>query len=306
MVPRRLWLWLSFGFACAIALFAGLPAQAELWYDVNLGSLPEAQGWLYFTLPTVTATLSDGAAVFDTTSASGIRGGWTRIADPALVRSNGVELRFTVEVVAETHTSTNRAGFSVILLDEDRRGIELGFWTDRVWAQSDVPLFIHSEEVLFPTTGQAVSYLLTLSADSYELSVDRATPDNQHLLGGPVRDYTAFSGFPNVYATPNFVFLGDDTTSGAARIRLQRVELTRLLPAPPSLGVVRGADTVQLRWSAAAGIDRWVLESTADPVAGPWATDLSARTLETEPGGGAGVVVTGVAPAGTQRFYRLH
>ena len=203
MVPRRLRRWLS------VALFAiafAVPgARGEVWYDATKGSLPEAQGWTFFTLPPVSATFSDGAALFDTTATTLIRGGWTRIASPALVRADGVSLKFTIELVAESHVSTDRAGFSVILLDQDRRGIELGFWTDRVWAQSDVPLFTHAEERVFATSGRPAQYALTLLADHYELLAE-----GELLLTGPVRDYTAFSGIFDVYETPNFIFLGDD------------------------------------------------------------------------------------------------
>lgn len=47
----------------------------------------------------------------------------------------------------ETHNRPERAGFSVILLGADRRGIELGFWRDQVFAQADQPLFTRGENV---------------------------------------------------------------------------------------------------------------------------------------------------------------
>jgi hypothetical protein len=46
-----------------------------------------------------------------------------------------------------------------------------------------------------------------------------------------VRNYTAFSGFPDPYSTPDFIFFGDDTTSGAASVQVRG--MTLLLP--PSL-----------------------------------------------------------------------
>ena len=51
------------------------------------------------------------------------------------------------------------------------------------------------------------------------------------LLTGSVRDYTAFNSFP--YTQSNFMFLGDDTTSGAADITLGKVTIQSDLSAVP-------------------------------------------------------------------------
>ena len=57
--------------------------------------------------------------------------------------------------------------------------------------------------------------------DRYELSSDGVS-----ILRGRLRDYTAFEGPVNPYRTPNFIFLGDDTGSARAVIRLMYVALT--------------------------------------------------------------------------------
>ena len=44
-------------------------------------------------------------------------------------------------------------------------------------------------------------------------------------VGIRVRDYTAFSGFPNPYSSTNFLFLGDDTTSAGGAFVLKNVTL---------------------------------------------------------------------------------
>jgi hypothetical protein len=49
---------------------------------------------------------------------------------------------------------------------------------------------------------------------------------DQTLLRGTVRDYTRHGGFP--YQTPNFLFLGDNTTSARARFDLGSVEVEHL------------------------------------------------------------------------------
>jgi hypothetical protein len=48
-----------------------------------------------------------------------------------------------------------------------------------------------------------------------------------------LRDYTNFSGPIDPYETPNFIFMGDNTTSAEARIKLSFVSVTTLeKPAP--------------------------------------------------------------------------
>jgi len=157
-------------------------------------------------------------------------------AIPALDSTAGYALRFSVQVVAEYHADSDkdgdglgdRAGFSVIVLSSDAKGIELGFWEDQIWAQeqgaAEPPagtLFTHAESARFDTTGRMIAYTLAVRGDQYELSSDGVA-----ILRGRLRDYTAFEGPVNPYRTPNFIFLGDDTGSARAKIRLAYVAVT--------------------------------------------------------------------------------
>ena len=65
--------------------------------------------------------------------------------------------------------------------------------------------------------------------DTYTL-----TANAEPLLTGPLRDYSAFAGFPDPYETPNFLFLGDNTTSAQARVRLRFVSVTGTEPVVPA------------------------------------------------------------------------
>lgn len=148
----------------------------------------------------------------------------------------GFTLSFELQIHDEDHISGNRAGFSVIVLGNDRRGVEMGFWEDRIWTQSDDPLFTQAEGVGFNTTAGEILYALTISGLDYLLEADGIP-----ILSGGTRDYTGFSGLIDPYQTPNLVFLGDDTSSAAASVTLGRVALQiddRLVhptPAPSSL-----------------------------------------------------------------------
>lgn len=73
---------------------------------------------------------------------------------------------------------------------------------------------------MYNTTSLA-NYQITISADTYTLSANGTS-----ILTGPLRDYSSFEGFPDPYQTPNFLFIGDNTTSAQARIRLGYVSVT--------------------------------------------------------------------------------
>lgn len=198
-------------------------------YDGALGGTPDTQGFTYLTNPlfnpSATQTFANGVTTLDTTPSTGEAAGYFANSTlyPALDRTAGYSLLFTAQVVTETHANNDRAGFSVIVLSSDKMGIELGFWTNEVWAQEGgtTNLFTHAEGQAFNTTTGFITYTLTILGNNYALSADGAP-----VLSGSVRDYTAFVGFPDPYQTPNLIFLGDDTSSAQATIRLSFIRIT--------------------------------------------------------------------------------
>jgi len=217
------------------------PENTITLYDAAIGSTPDTQGKLTFRISpgaVATQTFVEGSTILDSMASQSDSAGY--FADPralpALQRSTGYALRFSVQLVSEYHADSDkdgdgvgdRAGFSVIVLSSDTKGIELGFWEDQIWAQeqgtAEPPagtLFTHAESARFDTTGRMIAYTLAVRDNSYELSSDGIT-----ILRGQLRDYTAFEGPVNPYRTPNFIFLGDDTGSARAVIRLAYVALT--------------------------------------------------------------------------------
>jgi uncharacterized repeat protein (TIGR01451 family) len=177
-----------------------------------------------------TQTFSNGVTILDTTPVQSDQAGYFASAPLTLDRETGYAIRFAVRVISETHASNDRAGFSVIALSSDTQGIELGFWKDEVWAQeggSSPNLFTHAESATFDTTAGLVPYQLDVLGNMYALSVNSTL-----LLSGTLRDYTAFAGFPDVYETPNLLFLGDDTSAAQAMIELESVSIiTNTAPA---------------------------------------------------------------------------
>ncbi len=140
------------GSALVFSLAFAHPARAQVvLYDGALNTAPSDQGWAYQAFPgpageTATVSVGGGVTTLTTTGANGIQAGYSRIAPFSLDRATGFTLDFDVKLLSEAHASNDRAGFSVIVLSHDKKGIELGFWDGLVWAQSDSPFFTHAEE----------------------------------------------------------------------------------------------------------------------------------------------------------------
>ena len=287
---------LSVTAAMAVLASGAWAAQAQVLYDPALGTLPNAQGWSYAALPGGAQTsFGEGAAQLSTLSAANILAGFSRVAPAPLDRTTGFVVAFTFQLLAEDHGNrVDRAGLSVTVLGSDRRGIELGFWTDRIWAQSDSPMFTHAEEALWNVTAARTAYTLTLQGDQYTLAADGLT-----LLTGAVRDYTPFTGFIDPYETPNFLFVGDNTTSARASFALGRIELLPVRAEPPALrveGIAGGG--LRLSWPVGSGAWTLAVRSRLESEA-PW--QPVERPVQTVDGWNQ----VDLTPDNAVQFYRL-
>jgi len=230
-------------------------------YDASLGTLPGSQGWGFVAVGPAAETYSESAAQLDTSASRSTLAGYSLVLPAALNRVAGFTLDFTAQLHAETHNNANRAGFSVLALANDKRGIELGFWNGLIFAQADSPLFTHAEDVAFDTTNTFAGYALTIGPTNYVLRANSVP-----ILTGPVRDYTAFNGIINPYRTPNFLFFGDDTTSASASVSLGNI----VLVTAPSLTM---EDATKVCWSgvpyqtykvqASTNLVEWTIAGTA-------------------------------------------
>jgi len=200
-------------------------------YDGSLGGRPDQQGLFFVNLPLGSAghTFAGGLTTLDTTTSDEIYAGYpmeptTVITVPVMDRTETYTITFSVQIESEAHDSDDdRAGFSLIALSDDVKGIELGFWSNEIWAQHDDTtgdLFTHAEGISI-TTSALTTYTLMIITDTYTLAAS-GTP----ILTGPLRDYTNFVGPFDPYETPNFIFLGDDTTSARARIKFRYLAIT--------------------------------------------------------------------------------
>jgi hypothetical protein len=246
---RSFWRWLTLTYLvlCYLVMAASSSAAAPaatapiVLYDGALGTLPDAQGFTFLAVPSVSPTVSNGATILDT-SRNTYAGYFSR-STPQLVldRVVGYTISFTVQVEQEDHSGSDRnndeiedrAGFSLIVLSSDKRGIELGFWKDRIWAQeggTGSTLFTQAEGAAFDTQSGRRPYTLAVQGDTYALSSNGAP-----ILSGNLRDYTALSSPPDPYETPNLIFLGDDTSSASAKIQLAYVAVGPIGSTAPIL-----------------------------------------------------------------------
>lgn len=282
--------------AGALILGAGGVWSAEaqvVLYDATAGTLPSAQGWVYLMDPLFGArarpAMGDGAAFLDSTPAVSDKAGWfshlppfgRHPAQPSLDATKGFLVSFIARVREESHSSPDRAGFSVIVTAADLSAVELGFWSGEIWAQSGAD-FRHAEGGWFDTTARRARFDLEIRGGQYRLSADA-----QRVVEGPLRRY---AGFGAPYDIPEFLFFGDDTTSAAARIELARVVVGDL----PAIRISRRADGLELATPVETG--RIAVFESSD--------DLRAWTEVGQSPGVEGVARWMVAAEGSWRFFR--
>ena len=206
----------------------GTSTQTIVLYDGRLGGTPDDQEFSFLSYGSLATELdAAGVTVLDTTGDISEQAGYFSRSVLSLDRHAGFTLQFAIQLGEEEHLGPNRAGLSVILLSDDLLGVEMGFWENEVWVQeggTGDSLFTHAEGAAVDTTADLVTYQLAVQDSSYTLSAD-----GQPILTGPLRDYTAFEGFPDVYESPGLLFLGDNTRRAAAKTAVSLVALVTIV-----------------------------------------------------------------------------
>lgn len=211
-------------------------ASAATLYDGPLGTSPAAQGWTLFGLGSYTESVEGGGVLLTTQSSTSA--GYSRVSPVTLDRDAGYRYSFDVALDSESHSSADRAGLSLIAIGDDLLGLEIAFWTNQVWVQNAG--FTHGEGAAFNTAART-HYDLTVSGSGYVLTAGGAP-----LLAGLLRDYSA-RGL--VYTVPNFLFVGDDTTSAGAAARFYQASLIALPEPGTWAGACAGLLAMAWRWT---------------------------------------------------------
>jgi hypothetical protein len=193
------WPWRCSCWRWRQASAVGRAASEIALYDGSAGTPPDAQGWAYLSYGGgATVGQTGGATTVDTTAGNAASAGYfasaagfagSIAAVPKLDRAHGYTITFRAQVEQEAHAASDddgdgiddRAGFSVIVLSSDLRGIELGFWAERIWAQeggSGDKLFTQAEGAAFDTRRARARFDLAYVAASTAM----AAPPKQVFL----------------------------------------------------------------------------------------------------------------------------
>jgi hypothetical protein len=250
----------SLGIAIAGIIASGSIDRASaativLYDGATFGGTPNAAPGAYLTFnsfdlrnplnPPGTQTASGGKTTLDISSRESLYGGYSNynlrntlenLAFPVLDSNAGYTLSFRIKINSQTNTGDNgpnRAGFSVTVLDNDKKGIELGFRNNDIFAQNSnfSAIDLAEQKTSFGSTLSTFStYNLKVLGNSYTLS-----NGGSDLFSGLLRSYAISPSNPLtvVYGNPNFLFFGDNTTSAGASVDIQNITLTTNSTAVP-------------------------------------------------------------------------
>jgi len=262
--------------ALAVFALAASSARAAVLYDASLdvpSKTPAQAPWSWTslgvpdgsTVETGSVSGQVGYTTLTTTQGSGGTGATdgffaskgspftdASFGSQALNRIAGYTVNFNVAITAEAHAADNqRSGFDIIVESSDHLGVEIGFWTNTVFAYNSDATFTPGESVAWNSTGMN-AYALSVLGNNYVLS-----SGNTVLLQGALRSYSKPGSLPvspfDIYQVPDFIFLGDDTTRASATANIAKVEVVAL-PEPATLGFAAiGAAGLLLRRRRAPG-----------------------------------------------------
>ncbi len=155
---------------------------------------------------------------------------------PILDPSTGFSISFNVAVTNESSQS-NRSGFSVIVIGNNKQGVELGFKSGSIFTQNSD--FTQGESVSYDTS-IPTNYTLTVNGNNYTLSYgsQSLTGTTRSYIFNPTTSQPALPANYNPYTTANYLFFGDDTDQGSSTFTLGTVTATVPYEFSPSLGIL--------------------------------------------------------------------
>lgn len=221
--------------ALTLATALAAPAQAATLFDAAAG-LPGAQGWTTLTISSGgaagNASLAGGLYTLDSTVPGVDTFGQWRLSPVTLDPAGGWQADLRLRIVDETHTSNDRAGFSMLFVGSPATGsIEIAFREDRIFAYAyQGGSFVQGVGAAVDTTDQLHDYQLLVSNQQFSFARDGTL-----LFSGNLQDYTP-QGLP--YNVGGFLFFGDNTSSGSGIAELARIDLVNPVPEPGSAALL--------------------------------------------------------------------
>lgn len=224
-----------------LALASVRPAAAVTFYDGTVDASPTAHGLLYGSFPFQSFySASGGMTSLNTSSSDSIYAGFGEATIP-LDRTTGYDVRFDVRIDASSGNAT-RAGFSVIAIGNDLKGVEIAFKPNSIFAQNQT-FTAAAESASFDTTS-FTRYDLSIVGNVYTLTANNSTT----VLTGPLKDYSGYPitpPLPNPYVTANSLFFGDDSTSAGGTTAIRYLGLT--VPEPATLSALGAVAVIARR-----------------------------------------------------------
>ena len=199
----------------AALLIGAVSAQAQIPLFWSGDGTPQPQGWLALVQGTPDVVdASGGQFRLDTMADAATQHGFMRFSPVALDTATGFQFTFSLRVDADSISSPNRGGFSLIVVGHDpSKALELVFRQNEVFSYDyvagDPDRFVHGAGVAY-TAGTPINGVLTVANNAWTLNLQ-----GQNVLGGSLVDYRAQG---NPYTLPDFLFFGDDTSRAAANV----------------------------------------------------------------------------------------
>ncbi|MBR8827053.1 MAG: hypothetical protein DSM107014_03950 [Gomphosphaeria aponina SAG 52.96 = DSM 107014] len=143
---------------------------------------------------------------------------------PDLILNEGFTVSFNLAINSETSTSSDRAGFSVLVVNNNARsGIELAFGEELIFAQKRN--FVAGKNVAFDTT-KDTNYDIVIKGRKYTLLAN-----DTKILNGKLRNYNFDTNkfdpaLPfSPYDIDNYMFFGDKTDVASAEFTLKSITI---------------------------------------------------------------------------------
>lgn len=147
---------------------------------------------------------------------------------PTLDQKNGYSIFFNLSLDTANDffdQNNNRAAFSITVIGAEKKGIEIGFDSDQIFAQNEN---FTQGEIQSWATNVSRDYQLTVSENSYKLLAN-TDEGLSTIINGSLRNYNfdPLNSSPslnfNPYEIPNFLFFGDNTGEAHGTFTLGKI-----------------------------------------------------------------------------------
>lgn len=242
----------------SIGLQPQIASASTLLYDGN--GLPEAQGWLIpgaiqsNGFPTsLSGTVVPGGVEVDSDANGAEYAGYSNYNPltntfvnpnfPTLDSDSSYSIFFNAMLDNDPNTfsdpdDNSRAAFSITAIGTDNRGIEIGFDSNQIFAQSPEFMQVAAETQSFDTSSNT-DYQLSVLGNTYQLLANTGSGFSP-VINGSLREYNFNPlvsqpplGIFNPYEIPNFLFFGDNTGQAYGTFTLGEVRVETATASTP-------------------------------------------------------------------------